>query len=238
MDALEITGELPHRNQSDYAPSSRRPVLAAFRYTANRAVRVCVRHNIHADTISYLSIVAAGAAAICFWLAGRHAWLLLAGPLFCYGRLWCNMLDGMVAHASGKASRRGEILNDVPDRISDVLIFAGVAYSGLNSIAAGYWAAILALFTAYIGVFGQALGARREYGGAMSKPWRMVVLHAGAWITLGSIWFGKGDIRWGGLTILDWTCLAIVAGCLQTIYVRLRRIMETPLAAASYKGKD
>ena len=41
------------------------------------------------------------------------------------------MLDGMVAPAAGKASRRGEILNDLPDRISDVVIFVGSAQSGL-----------------------------------------------------------------------------------------------------------
>lgn len=232
MESLEISSRLA------YSPPSRRPVLTAFRYTANGAVRICVEHNIHADAISYLSMAAAGAAAICFWLAGRHPWLLLLGPLCCYGRLWCNMLDGMVAHASGKASRRGEILNEAPDRISDVLIFIGVAYSGLNSVAAGYWAAILALLTAYIGLLGQAVGARREYSGAMSKPWRMVALHAGAWITLGSIWLGKGDIRWSRLTVLDWTCIAIIAGCLQTIYVRLNRTMSALRTEALHKGEN
>ena len=51
----------------------------------------------------------------------------------------------MVALSSGKASPRGEILNDLPDRASDVLIFAGVAHSGLCHVTSGYWAAILAL---------------------------------------------------------------------------------------------
>src|SRR5260370_13078402 len=92
------------------------------------------------------------------------------------------MLGGMVALAWGKASCRGEILNDLPDRISDVLIFAGVAHSGLNHVPSGYWAAILALLTAYVGTLGQAVAARREFGGIMSKPWRMVVLHLGAWV--------------------------------------------------------
>ena len=86
----------------------------------------------------------AAAAGVCFWQSDTHPLGLLTGPLFCYARLWCNMLDGMVALASGKASWRGEILNDVPDRISDVLIFAGVAHSGLNAIVSGYWAAIFA----------------------------------------------------------------------------------------------
>lgn len=184
---------------------------------------LCLRLNVHPDAISYGSIAAAALAAVCFWQAGAHPWLLLAGPAFCYLRLWCNMLDGMVALASGKASWRGEILNDLPDRISDVLIFAGVAHSGLNAVISGYWAAIFALLTAYVGLFGQAVGARREFSGLMSKPWRLVALHLGAWITLGLIWFHDGAIHWGKWTVLDWTCVAIVAGCLQTIAVRLGR---------------
>ena len=171
-------------------------------------------------------MVAAAAAAVCFWQAAAHPWLLLIGPAFCYLRLWCNMLDGMVALAAGKASWRGEILNDLPDRVSDVLIFAGVAHSGLNSIAAGYWAAILALITAYVGLFGQAVGAKREFSGIMSKPWRMVTLHLGAWATFFVIASGRETFYIANRTILDWTCLVVVIGCIQTIWVRLARIMR------------
>jgi phosphatidylglycerophosphate synthase len=135
------------------------------------------------------------------------------------------MLDGMVAIASGKASWRGEILNDLPDRVSDVLVFAGVAHSGLNSVPSGYWAAILALLTAYAGVLGQAVGVKRQFGGIMSKPWRMVTLHAGAWTGFGLGAAGASETMLG-FTVLDWTCLAIVAGCLQTIAVRLARIFR------------
>ncbi|HEU5395838.1 MAG TPA: CDP-alcohol phosphatidyltransferase family protein, partial [Verrucomicrobiae bacterium] len=142
-------------------------------------------------------------------------------------------LDGMVALAAGKASWRGEILNDLPDRISDVLIFAGVAHSGLASVISGYWAAIFAVMTAYVGVFGQAVGVQREFSGIMSKPWRMVTLHLGAWITFALVQWHSGTIRWHQLTVLDWTCLVIIAGCLQTIAVRLNRIMTALKAKAS-----
>ena len=128
------------------------------------------------------------------------------------------MLDGMVAVAAGKASRRGEILNDLPDRVSDVIIFVGVAHSGLMNPIFGYWAAIAALLTAYVGLFGQALGVQREFGGIMSKPWRMVALHIGAWLEFLSY------RSFGGFTILDWTCFIVIAGCVQTIVVRLKRI--------------
>lgn len=226
----------PPSNSPGYQPTSRRPIADRFRRTAHWAVQVCIRRGIHPDAISYFSIVAAALAAVCFWKAGSYSWLLIAGPAFCYLRLWCNMLDGMVALSSGKASWRGEILNDLPDRVSDVLIFAGVAHSGLNAVTSGYWAAILSLLTAYVGLFGQAVGVQREFSGLMSKPWRMVTLHLGAWITLGLIWFGGGTIRPGSLTVLDWTCIVIVIGCIQTSSVRLRRIMRALAAKRSPGG--
>ena len=189
-----------------------------FRRTADGARRFCVRSRIHPDAISYSSILAALAAAICFWNSGANRWLLIVAPLFCYLRLWFNMLDGMVAVAANKASRRGEILNDLPDRISDVIIFVGVAHSGWMNPLFGYWAAIFAVLTAYVGLFGQALGGQREFGGIMSKPWRMVALHVGAWLTFV---LQRQPERF---SILDLTCLIVIVGCVQTIVVRLKRI--------------
>jgi phosphatidylglycerophosphate synthase len=208
-----------------YEPTSRRPIANVFRLTAQGVTRFCVRFHVNPDAISYLSIVAAVLAAVCFWNSGARPILLLFAPGFCYVRLWCNMLDGMVALAAGKASWRGEILNDLPDRVSDVLIFAGVAHSGWMNPIIGYWAAIFALLTAYVGMFGQAVGVQREFSGVMSKPWRMVALHAGAWITLACIWWHNGSIRTLHLTVLDWACLIVVAGCVQTMTIRLKRIM-------------
>jgi phosphatidylglycerophosphate synthase len=208
-----------------YEPVSRRPIANIFRLTAHGVTRFCVRHHVSADAISYFSVLAAALAALLFWKSGAHPILLLFAPGFCYIRLWCNMLDGMVALAAGKASWRGEILNDLPDRISDVLIFAGVAHSGWMNPIVGYWAAIFALMTAYVGMFGQAVGVQREFSGIMSKPWRMVILHAGAWITLVCLWWNQGSIRFAGLTVLDWACVIVVAGCVQTMAIRLKRIM-------------
>jgi phosphatidylglycerophosphate synthase len=220
---------LTHDSQTiaGYQPAWRRPIAGAFRATAAGTVRLSVRHGVHPDVISCLSIVVSALAGLCFWRAGDSAWLLVAAPLLCYARLWLNMLDGMVALASGKASARGEIFNELPDRLSDVVIFAGVAHSGLASPYSAYWAAILALLTAYVGTLGQAVGAQREFSGVMSKPWRMVVLHAGAWSTAALMAVRPEKGSSGTLTVLDWTCFVIVFGCVQTIAVRLRRILRT-----------
>jgi phosphatidylglycerophosphate synthase len=197
-----------------------------FRATARLPVAVCVKLGIHPDVVSLSSLVAAAGAGACFWQAEKLPALLLVGAGLCLVRLYLNMLDGMVALASGKASLRGEIVNELPDRFSDVLIFAGLAHSGLCSPASGYWAAILAVLTAYVGMLGQAVGARREFGGVMSKPWRMAVLMLGAGLTAGIHFAGKGSIQWLGLTVLDWTCVVVIAGCVQTIAVRLVRTLR------------
>src|SRR5207249_1993692 len=152
---------------ADYQPLSRRPIADMFRRTAQGAVRLCVRVGIHPNTVSYASIVAAAGAGLCFWQAEALPALLIPAVGLCYLRLWFNMLDGMVALASGKASRAGEIVNELPDRISDVIIFAGVAHSGLCHPLGGYWAAVFALLVAYVGILGQAVARTQAAAGEL-----------------------------------------------------------------------
>lgn len=161
--------------------------------------------------------------------------LLLIAPLFCYARLYCNMLDGMVALASGKASRRGEIINELPDRISDIIIFVAVAHSGLCHLLLGYWAMVLAVMTAYVGVLGQAAGAQREFGGVMAKPYRMVALHVGAWTAYAMIAL-RHPFLYASFTPLDAACALVIIGCVQTIALRLSRILRT-LEPRAPRGK-
>ena len=150
----------------------------------------------------------------------RHVGYSLSRRFFVICGSGSTCLTAWSRSRRGKASRRGEILNDLPDRISDIVIFVGVAHSGLMNPLIGYWAAIFAVLTSYVGLFGQALGVQRQFGGVMSKPWRMVALHAGAWLT-----FFLAPQSFATFTILDWTCLIVIAGCVETIVVRLKRII-------------
>jgi len=216
----------------DYQPTSRRPIAQMFRNTANGATRACVKLGVHPDVISYSSIVASLIAALMFLFSSRWAWLLLVAPVFCFLRLWLNMLDGMVALASGKASRRGELLNELPDRASDVLVFAGVAHSGWCHEALAYWAAIFAVLTAYVGVFGQAVGGKREYGGVMAKPWRIVVLAVAAYATFAWHLLGRSVWLTERISLFDLACIIVIVGCVQTIWVRLASILRGLTASA------
>lgn len=210
---------------TSYAPTSRRPIAGIFRRTAQGAVGVAVRAGIHADVFSYASIASAALAAWFFWASRTHPRFIVIAVAFALLRLWLNMFDGMVALAAGKASRRGEIINDLPDRVSDVLIFVGIAHSGWCNPFYAYWVAIAAVVIAYVGLFGQAVGVQRDFSGVMAKPWRIVALSVGALATMLLVLNGR-PYWFGGFSVLDWTHFAILAGAVQTVIVRLVRIFR------------
>ena len=66
-------------------------------------------------------------------------------------RLTANMLDGMVALASGRASKVGELYNEVPDRVSDAAVFigAGLAWgeTSCSVTSQRFWQSSLLTFT-------------------------------------------------------------------------------------------
>src|SRR5213592_764502 len=91
-------------------------------------------------------------------------------------RLTANMLDGMVAIASGRTSKIGELYNEVPDRISDAAVFIGAGFAWGGNIALGFIATILAIFTAYVRAAVKIAGAPNEFCGPIAKQHRMLVI--------------------------------------------------------------
>jgi phosphatidylglycerophosphate synthase len=94
-------------------------------------------------------------------------------------RLLSNLFDGMVALEGGKSTKSGELYNDIPDRVSDSMLFIALGYSmSLTSwdIEIGYLAALFAMMTAYVRVLGSSMGADSCFKGPMAKQHRMAVL--------------------------------------------------------------
>src|SRR5206468_3009875 len=153
----------------------------------------------------------------------RVLWLI--GALGAQLRLTANMLDGMVAIASSRTSKTGDLYNEVPDRISDAAVFIGAGYAWGGNVALGYIATILAIFTAYVRSAGKIAGAPNEFCGPMAKQHRMFV------ITLICLYLAITPRSWQmiafsdsriGLTSLG--LAVIVVGCVVTVIHRLGRI--------------
>ena len=91
-----------------------------------------------------------------------------------------DMLDGAVAKASGRVSRRGAFLDSVVDRLSDAAVLAGIIW---DAVAAGLGtmtvlAAVvlgLSLIVSYIKARAESLGFACNVGIA-ERPERVIVL--------------------------------------------------------------
>jgi phosphatidylglycerophosphate synthase len=163
-----------------YRPTERRPITARGWPIWQRTANWLARRGVSPNGISLAGMgcgLAAGVAlAATTYAAGweRLAWL--AGAALIQLRLLANLLDGMVAVESGRASRVGELYNDVPDRVSDTATLVGAGYAAGGEPSLGYLAACAALFTAYVRTIGKAAGAPQEYCGPMAKQQRMALL--------------------------------------------------------------
>jgi phosphatidylglycerophosphate synthase len=166
-------------------PSSRRPLKTRGRAWARALATWFAGRGVQPNAISVFSLVPAGGAGACFLLlphAGRllQIFLLLLAAGCVQLRLLANMLDGLVAVEGGRRTVTGDLFNEVPDRLADVLILAPAGYAILGlggfGITIGWLVAMLAVLTAYIRLFGGSLGFPQSFVGPMAKQHRMATL--------------------------------------------------------------
>lgn len=209
----------------------RRPIAARQWKLSQRIADALARSGASPNGISVAGAVFGIVGGLAF--AGTAiwadwAWLLwLTAAAMMQLRLQCNLYDGMVAIATGRASPVGELYNDVPDRISDSAFFIGAGYAAGGHVALGYAAALAAIFTAYVRAVGKAGGAKQEFCGPMAKQHRMALLTVVALYCAAApqswqpTWDYGSDLRFG----IPAAALAVITlGSLVTAVRRLARI--------------
>jgi len=187
---------------------NRRPLASRDSGWARTIARKLSTASVTPNQISMASMVMAAVAGIAFWQAGTATGgsriaLLLVAALFCQFRLLCNLFDGMVAIEGGKQAPDGPFWNEFPDRIADILIFAGAGY-GIANPGLGWAAAAFAVLTAYVRELGRATGNPSDFGGPMAKQHRMAVMTVGALL-------GAAEAVLQGTSLLLTAALWIVA---------------------------
>src|SRR5438552_11212030 len=205
----------------------RRPIATRDRKWAQASTAWLASRNVSPNAISVVGMCACIIGGIALGLTSiadyRILWLI--GALGAQLRLTANMLDGMVAIASSRNSKTGELYNEVPDRISDAAVFIGAGFAWGGNVTLGYTATILAIFTAYVRAAGKIAGAPNEFCGPMAKQHRMLV------VTLICVYaavtprfwqmIAFGDLRIGLMTL---GLAVIVVGCVITVIRRVARI--------------
>ena len=213
-------------NDSAVKAIDRRPIATRNRKWAQSATAWLTARNVSPNVISIVGMTACIAAGLALGLTSaeynRVLWLVAA--IGAQLRLTANMLDGMVALASGRDSKVGELYNEVPDRVSDAAMFIGAGYAWGGNVVIGYIATILAIFTAYVRAAGKIAGAPNEFCGPMAKQHRMLVITVACLycLVVPRSWqvFHLDDLDVG---VMSLALTVIIAGCLVTVVRRLQR---------------
>lgn len=203
----------------------RRPIAARKSPWAQSFARTLARAGVAPNTVSLASVIFALGAGVCLWAtpragqSGQIALFLLAAALV-QARLLCNLFDGMLAVEWKRASKLGPIFNDFPDRPADVFILVGCGLAlGPHWMPNwGFAAAIMALWTAYTRVLGAAIGANEHFTGPMAKQHRMAL------VTLACLFSALESAFSWPHRAMSAVLILIVAGCIVTIWRRLRLI--------------
>jgi phosphatidylglycerophosphate synthase len=142
------------------------------------------RAGVRPNSVSLASIVFAAAAGACFVIVpdvvgGYRAATLALAAAAIQCRLLCNLLDGMLAVEEGFRTKSGDIYNELPDRIADVVILTAAGYALRDQpfgVSLGWLAAVCAVLTAYVRLLGGSLRVTQHFSGPMAKPHRMFTL--------------------------------------------------------------
>ena len=204
---------------------NRRPCKARANLVLVAVAARLARARVRPNLISVTGIFSSVACAACLVMAPRAgaytgAVLLIAAATLLASRGLCNLLDGMVAIEGGMRTPTGAVFNELPERISDivVLIAAGYSVTPLWGPEAGWSAAVFALLTAYVRVLGGALGRKQDFSGPMAKPQRVIVLIAAC------LFAAVQMAIYGSEAVLAVSLILIAAGGAVTVYSRARRL--------------
>lgn len=134
------------------------------------------RKKVTANQITIGSIVLSLVIAVSFWYADRMPILFLALPIGLLLRMAFNALDGMMARLFNQTSKKGEVLNEVGDIVSDVLIFFPLLKFHPESLYLVVCFIILSVINEFCGLIGKVVANDRRYDGPMGKSDRALLL--------------------------------------------------------------
>jgi phosphatidylglycerophosphate synthase len=207
----------------------RRPMFARDWNLLQQSARWLIARDVPPNAISLAGMaggIAAGLALAATTLLPWPRVMFLLAVAAIVVRALGNLLDGMVAVGSGKASPLGELFNEIPDRVSDMAILIGAGYAAGGNPVLGFTAALTAVFVAYVRAEGKVTGAAQHYCGPMAKPERMlvIVLVASYCALTPAGWQPAVQIGNQHFGLMSFGLAVVVLGGIVTVFRRLKRI--------------
>ena len=179
--------------------------------------------NVNPDMLTAVSFILAAIAAFAVALSSnRYAFLLIAALILLAARGLFDAVDGAAARLRGTSGPKGDFLDHVLDRYSDIALILGFTFSVFTtSIPLGIFALTGVLMTSYLGTQAQAVGLKRNYGGVLGRADRLVLMLLALLIQfiLASPSSGVHGAEFLSLTTFDWLLLVFaVLGNITAVY--------------------
>ncbi len=159
--------------------------------------------GISANQITISSILLSLIIGVSFWFAGSNKYLFLALPIGLFMRMALNALDGMMARTYNQQTKKGEILNEIGDVISDLFIFFPLLIFEKDNLYLIVAFLCLSIVNEFAGILGKVVSNNRQYDGPMGKSDRALVIGLYGLLSFFSIGLGNySSLIFSGIIIL------------------------------------
>lgn len=128
------------------------------------------------DIISYAATAVAFFTMLCYLFADKNPLLLVISIALTFLRMSLNTIDGVIAIERGNLRLKGEIVNALPDRYSDIFILAGIALCSFCNPILGIIGLSTMFLVSYTGMMGKALGVEWQHHGPLGKVERLIII--------------------------------------------------------------
>jgi len=132
--------------------------------------------GITANQITMFSVFWSFIVAAFFWFADTNHYFFLALPIGLFVRMALNALDGMMARVYKQQSKLGEILNELGDVISDVVLFLPLIKYEPSALYFIIIFICLSIINEFSGILAKIVSGTRRYEGPMGKSDRAFII--------------------------------------------------------------
>lgn len=132
--------------------------------------------GVTANQITISSIILSLLIGLAFWFADHYHILFLALPVGLFLRMALNALDGMMARKYNQQSKKGEVLNELGDIISDLFIYFPLLKYEREHLYLIVIFICLSIINEFAGLLGKIISNERRYDGPMGKSDRAFII--------------------------------------------------------------
>jgi CDP-diacylglycerol--glycerol-3-phosphate 3-phosphatidyltransferase len=132
--------------------------------------------GVTANQITLASVLWSFLVAALFWFADSNSFFFLALPIGLFVRMALNALDGMMARIYKQQSKLGEILNELGDVISDVVLFLPLLKYESDALYLIVVFICMSIINEFAGILAKVVSGERRYDGPMGKSDRAFMI--------------------------------------------------------------